>query len=420
MSQRWIARLAGEPASGEMPQVRLHAAILAANETEARQAAVSHLRKTGHARLQLARLASLEDWAREFPHAWDLLGLARQVHEGRPVILSADAVDDGPLPPVRPEWLTLPPARRIERLDLQQGVLPRRNVPEDIHDDLFGGTGHSYAVLDAAKVPMLPELLETSGLAYTSLFKGAAAEKLVDVAPYLVRLRPDSDFTRRLFTVSSRDSDLAEGEVGVFLRSRADLDQICRHLRYFTRLRDENGQWLYFRFWSGSHLFAVFEGLHKGRISDFTQFFETRHARLDAIAHLSRDGHWHMARCVGDIAHGHRADLLSPAVRQELSRHRNMDFVRRLTAYLDSLALPLAKGRRLPEDFVHSAVRIAASHGLRIEKTVADYTEAWVRLGARPEDHPQIAGILATGRHPLDKARDILRLAKDMTKGQAA
>lgn len=72
---------------------------------------------------------------------------------------------------------------------------------------------------------------------------------------------------------------------------------------------------------------------------------------------------------------------------------------------------------KMPQVRLHAA--ILAANETEARQAAFSHLQK-TELGARPEDHPQIAGILATGRHPLGKARDILRLAKDMTKGQAA
>lgn len=84
--------------------------------------------------------------------------------------------------------------------------------------------------------------------------------------------------------------------------------------------------------------------------------------------------------------------------------------------WIARLASEPASGK-MPQVRLHAAI-LAASETEARPAAISHLQKT--ELGARPEDHPQIAGILATGRHPLGKARDILRLAKDVTKGQAA
>ena len=95
----------------------------------------------------------------------------------------------------------------VEPLDTQIGVFPKKIVSDALHDALFGqqeptaaeieAAGgdpaavppmQTYAILDAAKLTNLPELLERSGLEHRCLFKDDAYDELKNVAPWIVRL----------------------------------------------------------------------------------------------------------------------------------------------------------------------------------------------------------------------------------------
>lgn len=148
----------------------------------------------------------------------------------------------------------------IEPLGLQLGVWPKRCVPEPLADLLFGDVPDrdrpgdaaspcaTWAVLDAACVPNLPEELEASGLAHRCLFRGKAQDDWGHVAPWLVALRPDARLTRRLFTAEP-PFGLWDAAAAMFLRSRRTMDDLWRHFRKYTRIQDDAGSWLYFRFW---------------------------------------------------------------------------------------------------------------------------------------------------------------------------
>jgi len=147
----------------------------------------------------------------------------------------------------------------VEPLDSQFGVSAPLTVPVVLHEMLFGHPQLNedsavlplltYAILDAAKVMGLVEMLETSGLEYACLFRGDAAEELRDVAPYLVRLEESSTFTRNLFTKGDAGWQMWNKEPGMYFRSRADLNELRRHFRRFTKVQDEGGKWYYLRFW---------------------------------------------------------------------------------------------------------------------------------------------------------------------------
>lgn len=124
----------------------------------------------------------------------------------------------------------------IGPLGPQLGVFPKKAVPDAILDALFGqakstetgeagGNGaaipatQTYAILDAAKVPNLPELLERSGLEHRCLFKGAACDEMRDAAPWIVLLEEKNSFTR-----SDAPWPLWDHEPGIYVRSRESLD----------------------------------------------------------------------------------------------------------------------------------------------------------------------------------------------------
>ncbi|OCX60459.1 hypothetical protein BFP70_17775 [Thioclava sp. SK-1] len=159
-----------------------------------------------------------------------------------------------------PHWLDLRFWDGVAPLDAQIGAVSRRTVPEALQAAFFGDPAGDanpvlpplrlFAVLDAAALPLLEERLETSGLRYRALFKGAAQEELSAAAPWLVELQDGNSFTRKLFTSTGRSSGLFDAGPGFFVRSRVDLDVLWAHLRKFTRLREPDGKWLFFRFWT--------------------------------------------------------------------------------------------------------------------------------------------------------------------------
>ena len=141
----------------------------------------------------------------------------------------------------------------VDPLDLQLGVAELKTVPDALYEPLFGQPSgaplHTYAILDAAKVQNLPELLEVSGLKHRCLFKGDAYDELKDVAPWIVQLEDGNAFTRNLFTRSDAPWHLWDAEPGIYIRSGGTLDDMWTHFRKFTKVQDESGKWFYFRFW---------------------------------------------------------------------------------------------------------------------------------------------------------------------------
>lgn len=188
--------------------------------------------------------------------------------------ITADQDNDDPwvLRPGKVSTTAVRPPLQIETIDnfeplnTQIGSFPKRSVPDALHVALFGQPAptkseiaaaggdasgipplQTYAVLDAAKLINLPELLEDSGLEHRCLFKGDAYDELKDVAPWLVRLEEGNSFTRNLFTRSDAPWHFWDSEPGIYIRSRAGLAALNSHLRKFFKVRDETGAWYYLR-----------------------------------------------------------------------------------------------------------------------------------------------------------------------------
>lgn len=169
--------------------------------------------------------------------------------------------------------LQIEPIEVIAPLDTQFGIFPKKTVPDGLYDALFGQSNpppteieaaggvpsplRTYAILDAAKISVLPELLERSGLNYRCLFKNKAQEDHGAVAPWLVEFAPENRLLRQLFTRAEGPGHFWDEEAAIFLRTGAEIDPLWRHLRKFTQLRDADGQMRYFRFWQADLMLDI-------------------------------------------------------------------------------------------------------------------------------------------------------------------
>jgi Domain of unknown function (DUF4123) len=124
-------------------------------------------------------------------------------------------------------------------------------VPEPLMPVLFPQDAkvNCFAVLDAGLLEDLPGVLERSGLEHMCLFRDEALDSLKDVAPYLVRLTPEADLTRRIFTKSESRWDLWGRGAGILLRSPAPLAETGKHLRKFTKVTTSGNKTLFLKFW---------------------------------------------------------------------------------------------------------------------------------------------------------------------------
>ena len=131
----------------------------------------------------------------------------------------------------------------------------------------------TFALLDAARFFGLAETLETSDLENASLFRGDALERLADVAPWLVRLKPEHRLTHHLLTPRDPDGPhwnrWGDG-AAVLIRSNAGFDTLLRHFRKYTRIYDEDTRkWNYFRFYAPETLRSIVAHMPADAFADF-------------------------------------------------------------------------------------------------------------------------------------------------------
>lgn len=327
----------------------------------------------------------------------------------------------------------------VEPLGDQFGVAEPITVPEALQDALFGhpdstgaeitahGSGsaplpalHTYAILDAAKVQGLPELLEASDLPHRCLFKGAAYDELKDAAPWVVQLKENNAFTRNLFRNSNAPWHLWDKQPGIYIRSRAKLDDIRTHFRKFTRVRDDQGQWYYFRFWEAVYAKPYFVSVLQTHERRQRWFHINAQHQVSILVPDPGNGTLTICKAApGERFDGPNAPFeLGPFEREIFAAEKRRQFLGRLSAYLDQhepafQMLPAAQ----KDDLLTRMVSTAHHFDLNIEKAVADFALAFVRLRRSPADDPVMLKILNTPQHPMDRARLVLEEAQARMRG---
>ena len=246
------------------------------------------------------------EWLAKHPNHKGAQRLAAKVSAKHPVEIGmpgAGASGTGSQPDDAEGYLHIEEIKGVKPLDSQFGVHPPKTVPDVLYQPLFGQPDPTpaevaqyggadkvpplgtYAVLDAAKVVNFVEMLEASGLEHRCLFKGEAAEEMRDVAPYVVRLEEDVDFTRNLFSHDPEQEVpwfMWEREPGIYLRSRGTLDEMWKHFRKFTKVQDEDGKWYYFRFWEGES-FAACLSYIAAKSEHINTWFNTQNGKIHSI-----------------------------------------------------------------------------------------------------------------------------------------
>src|SRR3954466_9372530 len=118
-------------------------------------------------------------------------------------------------------------------------------TPQKLFDTLVTEEGEAlYAVLDGASVPGLLDRLDGDrSLESACLFRGELEPDMAEVAPYVVRLEPESEFA---------DWVIGTGwghHWGSFVTTRQTFYTLRDHLRALTLVYRRGGSPLYFRYY---------------------------------------------------------------------------------------------------------------------------------------------------------------------------
>jgi hypothetical protein len=145
-----------------------------------------------------------------------------------------------------------------------------------------------YAVLDSARSRMVLALLKDAPNRHESLYDGYEAQRLLEVAPYLVQLDTDSNLFAALC-----DQHCGEG-LGVFLTSNAPFDSLRAHLARLVKMKTEDDAEVYLRFYDPRVLPTFASSLSPREASLFFGPVDTYLAEQEGAAllsfQLSRDG----------------------------------------------------------------------------------------------------------------------------------
>lgn len=322
--------------------------------------------------------------------------------------------DDGPRPMLTVLHQTAP-------LDAQFGSWPKKSVPDMLREPVFGGPWlHSFALIDAARIPDLAARLDEHGLPAACLFDGEAGDKAAGSAPWLIEIGPDDRLTRQLFTRAEDGKALWDSGAFVLLRSDLPLAAIRANLRRMTQIRDEgdegdDGKWLFFRFWDP--LYARYL-LSYGSDQMRQRLLRTGPMMLRGAAQDDFQI-WSLPAPPPDDAPRH-AFRLRPEDHHALKLARLDDFVRRVLVWLQQSYGPLPAGTDAWRFVLELALHARDRLGLETERCVSDYVAAsWLlrmpaerRLDMRPVGHEILQ---ATMERLHDTAYAIFTLGNDKT-----
>ncbi|WP_169978645.1 DUF4123 domain-containing protein [Tautonia rosea] len=120
----------------------------------------------------------------------------------------------------------------------QKSLLPRSPL------EILQSQPHPlFAILDAARDPLIPALLNSCPERNQSLYEGPLADQLVESAPSLISLPTESRFLNTLLTEGWGKS------WGIALSTTSPFDDLRKHLRRFLTIEREGSEQVLFRFY---------------------------------------------------------------------------------------------------------------------------------------------------------------------------
>ena len=142
------------------------------------------------------------------------------------------------------------------------------HLPPEVVEALDGPL---FAVLDASRVPFLPDRLEHEGLEGRMIYRSRAREDrdgddpLAQVSPWLVRVDPESQLLADMFGADpEQPRHLMHRRAGILIAASVSFTVLLQHLRALAMPRDERGAATFFRFQEPGMLMGALVGLPTG------------------------------------------------------------------------------------------------------------------------------------------------------------
>ncbi len=287
------------------------------------------------------------------------------------------------------------------------------SVPAALQEPLFGAQAagvnapeakaHTYAVLDPGRVPGLIELLDAARLPHVSLMPFDEQEPYGDVGPWLVKLPPRHDFTRRLFKKGPPFLAFWGQRPGVFLRSSATLEQLAQHFQPLVKTENTQGKAIYFRFWEPEVALTYLNGI-QGWPERLNRLFVTPFG--DMVAFLVPDAEAHRVtrfsleeRVPPAPQHSFRLEPRDEAILAQAFAPR---VVQALAAWLpDQVPAYAGLSETRQREAAAEALRLGRRYGFGFQEEVAQLLYMMTFLGASFDTDPlrrAFHGLLKTER----------------------
>jgi hypothetical protein len=120
----------------------------------------------------------------------------------------------------------------------------------------------NYLLLDAARMLSDMDVAQEMNINFVSLYKGGPEQHLSSVAPYLFQYGNNESFENWI-------SENTGKSWGVFVKCKVDMEDMNYHFRKFLKVKTEDLQQLYFRFYDPRVLRIFLPTCDKNQIIEF-------------------------------------------------------------------------------------------------------------------------------------------------------
>ncbi|MFN7921097.1 MAG: DUF4123 domain-containing protein [Bryobacteraceae bacterium] len=136
-------------------------------------------------------------------------------------------------------------------------------APQTLASIVFPGEGSTYALLDAAANPDLLDWLYRCLPEFECLYEGEVEPDVAEVAPYLVAVPAEGEFTSWL-----RERGWGKNW-GIYVLSTGSFRDMRQHLRRFVKVHTEEGTPMLFRFYDPRVLRTYLPTCNPGEVAEF-------------------------------------------------------------------------------------------------------------------------------------------------------
>ena len=257
------------------------------------------------------------------------IDLSQQVNHQQPIAFKViKLIEDDNEVKAAADYLYVEHIENIEPLDRQIGVLDKKSIPDSLYDIVFGQNIKlfseekvqtldqkneerpealfrtsslqddkdiaiplkTYAIIDASKLEVFDGSHFLEDLPRKSLYTGDAARLYERIAPYIIELEPDHDFTRRLFTQAENEAQepwcFYQQSAAIIIRSHLDIDALFKNLRKLTRIYNpQTDTWYQYRFYEPHWIEDM---LHCMTPAELSKFWGTAIDQIIALKPLKK------------------------------------------------------------------------------------------------------------------------------------